>query len=136
MSSPAARGTGFAGLLLALAVLLALGKVLLPDGLIRPPDWLVQPFADWINAAFYFLQNDLGLMALTRAFSDVVEWLLDVTANLLYGKSRWPNIGPIPWIVIASASRIGSRETSALSSAPLSERSKRARSASWRSHRL
>jgi glycine betaine/proline transport system permease protein len=78
-----------------------IGKVFLPDGLIRPPEWLVQPFADWINAAFYFLQNDLGLMSLTRAFSDVVEWLLNVTANLLYGKSRWPNIGPIPWGVIA-----------------------------------
>jgi glycine betaine/proline transport system permease protein len=86
---------------LALAVCLVIGKVFLPDGLIRPPEWLVQPFADWINAAFYFLQNDLGLMSLTRAFSDVVEWLLNVTANLLYGKSRWPNIGPIPWGVIA-----------------------------------
>jgi glycine betaine/proline transport system permease protein len=102
MRASAARGTGIAALLLALAVLLTLAKSLLPEGLIRPPEWLVQPFADWINAAFYFLQNDLGLMALTRAFSDVVEWLLDVTANLLYGKSRWPNIGPIPWVVIAA----------------------------------
>ena len=90
-----------ARLLLALAVGLMLGKVLLPQALIRPPEWLLQPFADWINAAFYFLQNDLGLMGLTRAFSDLVEWLLNVTANLLYGKSRWPNIGPIPWGVIA-----------------------------------
>ena len=90
-----------ARLLLALAVGLVIGRALLPEGLIRPPEWLVQPFADWINAAFYFLQNDLGLMALTRAFSDVVEWLLNVTANLLYGKSRWPNIGPIPWGVVA-----------------------------------
>lgn len=87
--------------ILALAVGLALAKVLLPQGLIRPPDWLVLPFADWINVTFSFLQNDLGLMAVTRAFSDVVEWLLDVTANLLYGKSRWPNIGPIPWTVVA-----------------------------------
>jgi glycine betaine/proline transport system permease protein len=92
---------GIALAILALAVGLALAKVLLPQGLIRPPDWLILPFADWINAAFSFLQNDLGLMAVTRAFSDVVEWLLDVTANLLYGKSRWPNIGPIPWTVVA-----------------------------------
>ncbi|NEY90668.1 ABC transporter permease [Tabrizicola oligotrophica] len=102
MTARAARGIGLAGLLLAIALGLALGKPVLPLGLIRPPEWLVQPFADWINAAFYFLQNDLGLMALTRAFSGVVEWLLDVTANLLYGKSRWPNIGPIPWVVIAA----------------------------------
>lgn len=96
-----ARHATAARLLLALAVGLVIGKALLPEGLIRPPEWLVQPFADWINAVFYFLQNELGLMALTRAFSDVVEWLLNVTANLLYGKSRWPNIGPIPWGVIA-----------------------------------
>ena len=95
------RPSTAARLLLALAVGLVIGKIFLPAGLIRPPEWLVLPFADWINATFYFLQNDLGLMALTRAFSDVVEWLLNVTANLLYGKSRWPNIGPIPWGVIA-----------------------------------
>ncbi len=101
MTAPAARGIGVASYLLAIALFLALFKVFLPEGLVRPAEWLVQPFADWINAVFYFLQNDLGLMALTRAFSDVVEWLLDITANLLYGKSRWPNIGPIPWTVIA-----------------------------------
>ena len=101
MDAPAkARNVALA--LLALSIGLALAKAVLPDGLIRPPEWLVLPFADWINAAFYFLQNDLGLMAVTRAFSDVVEWLLDVTANLLYGKSRWPNLGPIPWIVVAA----------------------------------
>lgn len=102
MTPPATRGFCIAEALAALAVLLALGKVFLPAGLIRPADWLVQPFSDWINTAFSFLQNDLGLMAMTRAFSDMVEWLLDITANLLYGKSRWPNIGPIPWIVIAA----------------------------------
>ena len=101
MMAASQRPSTGARLLLALAVGLVIGRALLPEGLIRPPEWLVQPFADWINAAFYFLQNDLGLMALTRAFSDVVEWLLNVTANLLYGKSRWPNIGPIPWGVVA-----------------------------------
>ena len=90
-----------AWLIFGLALALTLGKVLLPAGLIRPPEWLVLPFATWINAVFSFLQNELGLMALTRAFSKVVEWLLDVTANLLYGKNRWPNIGPAPWGVIA-----------------------------------
>ncbi|MEM9270418.1 MAG: glycine/betaine ABC transporter permease, partial [Pseudomonadota bacterium] len=85
--------------LLLVAVLLAVGKFVLPEALIRPPAWLVWPFADWINAGFSFAQNELGLMALTRTFAGGVEWLLDVTANLLYGKNRWPKLGPIPWSV-------------------------------------
>jgi glycine betaine/proline transport system permease protein len=89
--------------LLALAVALAAAQSVLPQGLHRPPEWLVLPFAQWINSIFVFLQEDLGLMSLTRAFSDLVEFCLDVTANLLYGKSRWPHLGPIPWTVIAVA---------------------------------
>ncbi|KIC09021.1 glycine/betaine ABC transporter permease [Leisingera sp. ANG-M1] len=92
--------TGWA--IFAAACLLAIGNSVLPAGLVRPPEWLVLPFADWINAIFAFLRDDLGLLYLTRAFADGVEWLLDVTANLLYGKNRWPRIGPIPWTVIAS----------------------------------
>lgn len=92
-----------AQLLLALAVALAALKFALPAGLVRPPDWLVLPFAAWINAAFAFLRDDLGLIHATRAFADAVQWLLDVTGNLLYGKSRWPRIGPIPWTAVAVA---------------------------------
>jgi glycine betaine/proline transport system permease protein len=88
-------------ILLAALVLVAFRSVL-PEGLIRLPEGLILPFADWINDAFAFARDDLGLMAFTRAFSDVVEFCLDVTANLLYGKSRWPQIGPIPWVVIAA----------------------------------
>lgn len=88
--------------LLALAALLAVTKGVLPEALVRPPDWMVWPFADWINALFAFLRDDLGLIHVTRAFADGVEWLLDVTANLLYGKNRWPRLGPIPWTVIAA----------------------------------
>ncbi|MDR9393393.1 ABC transporter permease [Roseovarius sp. SYSU LYC5161] len=90
-----------AQILLAAAVALALSKGFLPEALIRPPAWLVWPFADWINAFFSFLREDLGLIHATRAFADGVEWLLNVTANLLYGKNRWPRIGPMPWTVIA-----------------------------------
>ncbi|MCB1472855.1 MAG: ABC transporter permease subunit [Rhodobiaceae bacterium] len=87
--------------LVALALVLAIGKFALPAALIRPPEWLVLPFADWINAAFAYVRDDLGLMHVTRAFAAGVEWLLDVTANLLYGKNRWPRIGPVPWTAVA-----------------------------------
>jgi glycine betaine/proline transport system permease protein len=87
--------------LLAAAVLLAAGQALVPPGLVRPPGWAILPFADWINAAFAFAQNDLGLMAVTRAVAAGVEWCLDITANLLYGRVRWPRIGPLPWAAVA-----------------------------------
>lgn len=90
---------GLLGIALALVVL----KGFLPDWVMRLPEALILPFADWINAGFAFLRDDLGLMTVTRAFADVVEFLLDVTANLAYGKSRWPNLGPIPWVVIAGS---------------------------------
>jgi glycine betaine/proline transport system permease protein len=88
--------------ILLAALVLVLSRNVLPAGLVRLPEGLVLPFADWINAVFRFAQDDLGLMAFTRAFSDMVEVCLDVTANLLYGKSRWPHVGPIPWVVIAA----------------------------------
>lgn len=87
--------------LLVTALVLVLGRTFLPDALVRLPEALVVPFADWINAFFAFLRDDLGLIHVTRAFADGVEWLLDVTANLLYGKNRWPRIGPIPWSIVA-----------------------------------
>ena len=92
--------------LLAVALALVVLKGVLPDWVLRLPEGMVLPFADWINAAFAFLRDDLGLMAFTRAFADVVEFLLDVTANLLYGKSRWPRLGPIPWVVIAATAAV------------------------------
>ncbi len=94
-----ARWIGFA--LLVLAVSLGIFKSSLPAELVRPIDGLILPFADWINAAFNFIKDDLGFVHVTRGFAGGVEWLLDITANLLYGKNRWPKIGPIPWTVIA-----------------------------------
>ena len=87
--------------LLLAALVLVLFRNVLPPALLRIPETLILPFADWINVIFAFVRDDLGLMTATRAFSDVVEFCLDVTANLLYGKSRWPRLGPIPWVVIA-----------------------------------
>lgn len=93
---------------MAAALLLLAGKTLLPAALVLPPPALVLPLADWINAAFNFAREDLGLLYLTRLAAGGIEWLLDVSANLLYGKSRWPRIGPIPWTVIAvSAAFLG-----------------------------
>lgn len=89
-------------LLLALACALAVSKWVLPDWLVRTPAWLLWPFADWINSAFNFIKDDLGVITLTRALADGVQWMLDVSANLLYGKKRWPRIGPIPWMAIAT----------------------------------
>ena len=88
-------------ILLGLALGLALFRGVVPDGLMRPPHGLVWPFADWLNAAFAFCQNDLGLMAVTRAFAAGIEALLDVTGNLFYGKNRWPHLGPLPWTTLA-----------------------------------
>lgn len=84
------------------AVVLVVFRNVLPPALLRVPEALVLPFADVINVIFAFARDDLGLMTATRAFSDAVEFCLDVTANLLYGKSRWPRLGPIPWVVIAA----------------------------------
>jgi len=83
------------------AAVLAIFKFGLPEGLIRPPDWLVWPFADWINAVFVVIRDDLGLIHVTRAFADGVQWLLDVSANILYGKNRWPKLDALPWTVVA-----------------------------------
>ncbi len=94
--------------ILLLAVLLAVCKPLLPEFLVRPSEWLVFPFADWINWLFVFVKDDLGFIHVTRAFAAGIEWMLDVTANLLYGRNRWPRIGPIPWTFVAiTAAAIG-----------------------------
>ena len=94
--------------LIGLAVALALFRGVLPAAWVRLPDVFLVPFADWINAAFTYARDEMGLMKVTRAVADGVEFCLDVTANLLYGKSRWPRLGPIPWVVIAaSAGMVG-----------------------------
>ena len=97
---------GAAAVLLGLAVLLALARPWLPDVLMRVPDWAVLPYQDWLQATFDFVKDDLGLIHVTRGISAVLEWFLDVTANLLYGKNRWPFLGPIPWTAIAAVAAV------------------------------
>lgn len=90
-----------AWMLLILAAALSFSKGALPEAMIRLPEALVPPLADWINIGFAFLREDLGLIHVSRFIADGVQSLLDVTANLLYGRNRWPRIGALPWSVIA-----------------------------------
>ena len=91
---------------LGAAAILCLLKALgvLPGWLNRLPEGWIPPTATWLDAAFDFIQNDFGLIYLTRFIAEgPLEFLLDATANLLYGKRRWPFLGPIPWTAIAAA---------------------------------
>lgn len=75
---------------------------LLPAWLHRLPEEWIPPFAGWLDAFFNFVKDDLGLLVLTRFLTEQLQFLLDSTANLLFGKRRWPNLGPIPWSAIAA----------------------------------
>ena len=75
---------------------------MLPAWLHRLPEAWIPPFAGWLDAFFNFVKDDLGLIVFTRFLTEQLQFLLDTTANLLFGKRRWPNIGPIPWSAIAA----------------------------------
>ena len=98
--------TRVAQAILLVAVLIAVAKPILPDALIRVPDWAILPYDLWLDALFNFVKDDLGLLYVTRSISAGLEWFLDITANLLYGKRRWPYLGPIPWAAIAAAAAV------------------------------
>ena len=98
--------TRTAQLLLVLAVALAAAKPILPEALVRLPEWAIMPWDVWLQWLFDFIKDDLGLIYLTRSVSAGLEWLLDATANLLHGKRRWPYLGPIPWSAIAAAAAV------------------------------
>ncbi len=94
--------------LLGAALLLMLARALgvLPDWLIRLPASMIPPSAIWLDAAFDFIREDLGLIHVTRTLTAGLEYLLDTTANLLHGKRRWPNLGPIPWTAITAVAAV------------------------------
>lgn len=89
--------------LILLALLFAVARPFLPEWLVRVPQWMLMPWDEWFQTLFDFIKDDLGLIYLTRTITAGLEYLLDITANLLYGKRRWPNIGPIPWTAIVAA---------------------------------
>ena len=95
--------TGIAAAFLLVALIFLLTKGLLPSWLIRIPEALVPPLAVWLDLIFNFIKDDLHLIDLTRAISGGLEVLLDITANLLYGRNRWPKLGPIPWAAVCAS---------------------------------
>lgn len=98
------------GVALALVVLKALG--LLPVWMNRVPDGMIPPYATWLDAIFNFIKGDIqagqpGVIYLTRWFAEgPLEFMLNTTANLLEGKRRWPNIGPISWSAVAAVGTV------------------------------
>jgi glycine betaine/proline transport system permease protein len=79
---------------------------LLPGWLHRLPEALIPNFAGWLDAIFNFVKDDLGLLAVTRFLTEGLEWLLDFSGNIFFGKRRFPNIGPIPWTAMAAVAAV------------------------------
>ena len=94
----------FVGVAVFLTLLQYVG--LLPEILFRVPEGMVPPFANWLDAIFSFVKDDLKLIVVTRTITEGLEWLLDATGNLFFGKRRWPNLGPIPWTSIAAVAAV------------------------------
>lgn len=106
--TPAARDKLLWGLV-AIAALLVLMKAFgaLPEWLNRIPEAVIPPTAEVLDVVFAFVQNDLGLIHITRFLAEgPLEFMLDTTANLLYGKRRWPYFEPIPWAAIAASAAV------------------------------
>ncbi|WP_170397379.1 ABC transporter permease [Ruegeria arenilitoris] len=94
-------------LAVAFALILAKAAGILPEWLNRIPEAAIPPTAQVLDAIFNFIQNDLGLIYVTRFIAEgPLEFLLDTSANLLEGKRRWPYLGPIPWSAIAAVAAV------------------------------
>ncbi|SLN43308.1 Glycine betaine transport system permease protein OpuAB [Roseovarius gaetbuli] len=91
--------------LLAVAALLTVIQYLglLPEWLHRLPEAVIPNFAGWLDAIFNFVKDDMGLLVFTRTLTEGLEWLLDASANIFFGKRRWPNIGPMSWTALTAA---------------------------------
>lgn len=79
---------------------------LLPTWLHRLPEAIIPNFAAVLDAVFNFVKDDLGLLAFTRFLTEGLEWLLDFSANIFFGKRRFPNIGPVPWTAVAATAAV------------------------------
>ncbi len=94
--------------LIGFAVVLTLIQYagLLPAWLHRLPEQLVPPLAPILDAVFNFIKEDLHLIDLTRFLTGGLQWMIDVTSNILFGKRRWPNFEAIPWTSIAAVAGV------------------------------
>lgn len=101
------RGQAATGLMMG-AVVLTLMQYIgwLPNWMHRLPETAIPNFARILDVIFDFVKDDIGLLTLTRTLTEGLEWLLDVSGNILYGKNRWPNIGPIPWTSLAAVAAV------------------------------
>lgn len=91
---------GLVGLAVLLTILQYAGA--LPAWLHRLPETAIPPFAIWLDAIFNFVKDDLGLLTFTRTLTEGLEWVLDASGNIFFGKRRWPYLGPIPWTALAA----------------------------------
>ena len=104
---PMSRGR-LSVILVVVAVVLTVMQYagLLPAALHRLPEYLVPPLAPILDTIFNFVKDDLGLLKFTRFLTGLLETVLDASANILYGKRRWPNVEPIPWSAIAAVAGV------------------------------
>ena len=79
-------------ILLAVAIILMVIRPILPEALIRLPDWAILSWDVWLSNFFNFVKDDLGLIYFTRTLTAGLENLLDITGNLLFGKRRWRRV--------------------------------------------
>ena len=94
-------------IMLLTAVILTAARPILPEFLVRLPESWIPPMALWMDAIFNFVIEDLKLAVFTRWIAEgPLEFMLDTTANLLFGKRRWPYFEPIPWTAIAAAATV------------------------------
>lgn len=101
------RGQAAIGLLIG-AVVLTVAQYIgwLPNWMHRLPETAIPNFAMVLDIIFNFVKDDLGLLKFTRTLTEGLEWLLDVSGNIFYGKNRWPNIGPMPWTGLAAIAAV------------------------------
>ena len=101
------RGQMALGMIAIAALLGALQYVgALPAWLHRLPETVIPNFALWLDAIFNFVKDDLGLLRLTRFLTEGLEWMLDFSGNIFFGKRRFPNVGPMPWAAVAAVAAV------------------------------